>query len=76
MSVLSQHAENASFLWELRNRAVAAPHYSLADLAKLDLRVEANLDGLLYETVSGLRIELLSTRRILLGGIESGFNGA
>ncbi len=44
--VLSQHAEEAPFLWGLRNRAVAAPHYSLADLAKLDQRVEAHLDGL------------------------------
>ena len=46
LGVLNQHAEGASFLWELRSRAVAAPHYSLTDLAKLDLRVEANLDGL------------------------------
>jgi uncharacterized protein (TIGR02270 family) len=45
-TVLSQQAEGASFLWEVRSQAVAAPHYSLADLAKLDLRVEANLDGL------------------------------
>ena len=29
-----------------RSRAVAAPHYSLADLGKLDGRVEAHLDGL------------------------------
>ncbi len=46
LSVSSQQAEGASFLWELRNGAVVAPHYSLADLAKLDNRVEANLDGL------------------------------
>jgi uncharacterized protein (TIGR02270 family) len=45
-NILSQHAEGASFLWELRSGAVVAPHYNLADLAKLDQRVEANLDGL------------------------------
>jgi uncharacterized protein (TIGR02270 family) len=45
-TVVSQHADEASFLWTLRNRAVGAPHYSLADLAKLDGRVEAHLDGL------------------------------
>src|SRR5437879_6096540 len=33
-------------LWLLRGVAVGAPHYSLADLAKLDGRVEAHLDGL------------------------------
>jgi len=45
-AVLSQHADGASFLWELRCAAASAPHYSLADLAKLDNRLEANLDGL------------------------------
>src|SRR5262245_61527707 len=44
--VLARHADDAPFLWHLRNQAVAAPHYSLLDLAKLDERVEANLDGL------------------------------
>jgi uncharacterized protein (TIGR02270 family) len=44
--VLEQHAEEAAFLWILRSGAVHAPHYSLKDLAKLDLRVEAHLDGL------------------------------
>ncbi len=60
---LSQHAEGASFLWELRRHAVAAPHYSLADLAKLDLRVEANLDGLRVAGVPAWELckEALST---------------
>ena len=44
--VISQHAEEASFLWLLRDGAVRDPHYSLKDLAKLDGRVEAHLDGL------------------------------
>jgi uncharacterized protein (TIGR02270 family) len=44
--VVSQHAEEAAFLWNLRNRAVGEPHYSLDDLAALDERVEAHLDGL------------------------------
>jgi uncharacterized protein (TIGR02270 family) len=45
-SVVSQHAEEAAFLWMLRNRAVGEPHYSLDDLAVLDERVEAQLAGL------------------------------
>jgi uncharacterized protein (TIGR02270 family) len=44
--VVEQHAENAAFLWLLRDHAVVAPHYSLKDLAELDERVEANVDGL------------------------------
>ena len=42
----TQQAEEAAFLWLLRDAAVGQPHYSLADLAKLDNRVEAHLDGL------------------------------
>jgi len=61
--VLSQHAEEASFLWILRSAAVAAPHYDVADLAKLDQRVEANLDGLRISGDAGWEIckEALST---------------
>ena len=50
-SIVTQHAEEAGFLWMRRDIAVAEPHYSLKDfslkdLAKLDGRVEAHLDGL------------------------------
>jgi uncharacterized protein (TIGR02270 family) len=44
--IVTQHAEDAAFLWLLRNAAVDAPHYSLDDLAELDDRIEAHLDGL------------------------------
>ncbi len=44
--IIDQHAEEAAFLWLLRNNAVDAPHYDLNDLIKLDDRVEAHLDGL------------------------------
>jgi uncharacterized protein (TIGR02270 family) len=44
--VVAQHAEEAAFLWTRRNRAVHEPHFSLDDLAALDERVEAHLDGL------------------------------
>ena len=55
-NILSQHAEGASFLWILRIRAVVAPHYSVADLTKLDNRVEANLDGLRVAGEAGWEI--------------------
>lgn len=44
--VVAQHAEDAAFLWFSRDRAVRGPHYYLKDLARLDERVEANIDGL------------------------------
>lgn len=44
--VVTQHAEDAAFLWLLRDQAVLAPNYSVKDLADLDERVEANIDGL------------------------------
>ena len=44
--VISQHAEEAVFLWTLRERAVTEPHYDLDDISRLDERVEAHLDGL------------------------------
>lgn len=45
-NVVEQHAENAAFLWLLRDAAIKEPHYKLKDLIKLDDRVEANIDGL------------------------------
>jgi uncharacterized protein (TIGR02270 family) len=44
--VIAQHAEEAAFLWLLRDTAVNAPNYVLWELARLDNRVEAHLDGL------------------------------
>jgi len=51
--VVSQHAEEAAFLWSLRDRAVQEPHYALKDLAALDERVEAHLDGLRIAGTAG-----------------------
>jgi uncharacterized protein (TIGR02270 family) len=44
--VLDRHAEEAAFLWLLRSRAVGLPQFTLRQLAELDQRVEAHLDGL------------------------------
>lgn len=56
--VVEQHAEEAAFLWLTRANAVGAPHYSLADLAKLDDRVEAHLDGLRVAGATGWELAL------------------
>jgi len=45
-TVVKQHAEESAFLWLLRDSAVHAPHYSLKDMAKLDNRLDAHIDGL------------------------------
>jgi uncharacterized protein (TIGR02270 family) len=52
-TVVTQHAEEAAFLWWLRNRAVAEPHYSLQDVAGLDARIKAHLEGLQAAGESG-----------------------
>lgn len=44
--IMAQFAEESAFLWLLRDRAVAQPHYSLPTLIMLDDRVEAHVDGL------------------------------
>jgi uncharacterized protein (TIGR02270 family) len=44
--VIDQHAEEAAFLWMQRDHATTAPQYALKDLARLDERVEAHVDGL------------------------------
>ena len=55
-TVVSQHAEEAAMLCLLRRTAVGAPHYSLVDLAKLDGRVEAHLEGLRIAGEEGAKI--------------------
>ena len=44
--IISQYAEEASFLWLYRDQALDQPHYELKELAGLDNRVEAHIDGL------------------------------
>jgi len=56
--IIEQHAEEAAFLWLLRNRAIYAPHYNLKDLAKLDGRVEAHIDGLRITGDYGWQVSL------------------
>jgi uncharacterized protein (TIGR02270 family) len=57
-SIVEQHAEEAAFLWLLRDAAVDAPHYALRHLARLDERVEAHIDGLRVAGEPGWEIAL------------------
>ena len=54
-SLIDQHVEEASFLWEQRCLAAQRPHYRLADLAELELRLEAHLEALVAAQQEGLR---------------------
>ena len=49
-SIVSQYAEESAFLWLLRDAAVRSPDYSIRELARLDSRIDAHLDGI---TVAG-----------------------
>ena len=44
--ICEEHAQQAAFLWLLRDNAARDTAYDLAELAELDDRVEAHLDGL------------------------------
>ena len=44
--IVEQHAEDAAFLWHQRDLALGRPHYNFKNLAQLDDRVEAHIDGL------------------------------
>jgi uncharacterized protein (TIGR02270 family) len=56
LPVLSQHSEQCSCLCGTRVGAATSPHYNFADLAKLDLRIEANLDGLRIASEEGWQL--------------------
>jgi uncharacterized protein (TIGR02270 family) len=55
-AVIEQHAEDAGFLWLVRDAAVHAPHYDLTDLTHLDARVDAQIDGLRIAGEAGWEI--------------------
>jgi uncharacterized protein (TIGR02270 family) len=44
--VVLQHQENAASLWLIRDNTVSSSASSLADIIKIDTRVEAHIDGL------------------------------
>jgi uncharacterized protein (TIGR02270 family) len=56
--VVEQHAEDAAFLWNLRDAATDEPHYALRHLATLEERIEAHIDGLRVAGEAGHAIAL------------------
>jgi uncharacterized protein (TIGR02270 family) len=62
-SIVEQHAEAAAALWLLRDRATDEPHYAVRHLARLEERIEANIDGLRVAGEAGWRIALAGLER-------------
>ncbi len=54
-SILERHAEEATALWPRRERDAGAAGVGLSELAHLDRRVEAHLDGLRLAGAAGSR---------------------
>lgn len=54
--IVSQHAEQAAFLWSVRHRAVHQPNHWLRQLRRLDERIDGHLDGLLVAGDVGMRV--------------------
>src|SRR5262245_26038226 len=46
LRIVERHAEDAAFLWTLRDRHASGKTFRLWDLARLDRRLDAHLDGL------------------------------
>jgi uncharacterized protein (TIGR02270 family) len=44
--IIGEHASDAAFLWQQRDRAVGSPLYRLPHLERLDARLQAHLEGL------------------------------
>lgn len=53
--LIGRHADDVAFFWLLRDIACRAPHYGLADLAKLDGRIEAQFEALRLDLRQGWR---------------------
>ncbi|MEM9693608.1 MAG: hypothetical protein AAGA56_13760, partial [Myxococcota bacterium] len=53
-----EFGEDASFLWEQRDRAATSPRYTYPELARLDQRLEASLDGLRLAPVAQVHASL------------------
>lgn len=59
--LLDIHAEDLAFLWGQRRAALDSPEHSLRDIAQLNERIEAHIQGLLVAPVGALGPRLEAT---------------
>ncbi|WP_437594321.1 TIGR02270 family protein [Sorangium sp. So ce1000] len=70
VEIVERHADEASFLWERRERACRSPLFDLDALAEIDRRLQANLEGLVIAGDVGLEKSLDAASR---GGVPELF---
>jgi len=58
IDILEEHIEEADFLWQQRENALADRAYNLEDLAELEERLLAHIDGLVLADEAGWRLLL------------------
>jgi len=63
LDIYEQHIEEASFLWMVRSITVNQPHYKQQEIAELEQRIQAHLNGLMTSPELGWSVceEALST---------------
>jgi uncharacterized protein (TIGR02270 family) len=69
LSYVEPHMEEAAFHWLLRDNAACAPHYLLGDLARLDCRIDAYIDGLRIAGAAGWDVCKEALRRQEVGEV-------
>src|SRR5690625_7853144 len=70
--IYEQFAVDAAFLWLLRSIAVNQPHYKRDDMAALDQRIDAQLNGLLTAPDDSWRIRREAMERQEPGEVFAG----
>jgi len=56
LETYEQFASDGAFLWMLRSVAIKQPHYNAKDVAQLEQRIDAQLDGLLSSIEQGWQV--------------------
>ncbi|MFO0616573.1 MAG: TIGR02270 family protein [Polyangiaceae bacterium] len=52
--IIAEHVSEIAFLWRVRDLAAASPGYDASDLAALDERIDAHLDGVRIADEAGI----------------------